>query len=77
MPYDVDDSGVAATSEDDEDIQLTAVGEVIFRASRHQNPEARSPGSQRSSVHGRLRTAGPHALPVAVTSTTEWREPNA
>ena len=41
------------------------------------NPEARSPASQRSSVHDRLRTAGPHPLPVAVTSTTEGREPNA
>lgn len=36
-----------------------------------------SPGSQRSSVHDRLRTAGPAPLPVAVTSTTEGREPNA
>ena len=53
------------------------VGEMIFRGLPPSDPEARSPGSQRSSVHDRLRTAGPHPLPVAVTSTTEGREPNA
>jgi hypothetical protein len=61
----------------DQHIQLTAVGEVIFRDLPPSNPEPRSPGSQRSSVHDRLRTTGPHPLPVAVTSTMEGREPNA
>jgi hypothetical protein len=47
------------------------------RASRHQTQR---PGRQQASglsVHDRLRTAGRHPLPVADTSTTEGREPNA
>ena len=49
---------------------------ALATASPQSNSEARSPASQRSSVHDRLRTEGSHALPVAVTSITEGREPN-
>ena len=61
----------------DQHIQLTAVGEVIFRASRHQahRPDRQEASGLQFTTDFGLRARTP--LPVAVTSTTEGREPNA
>ena len=58
----------------DQHIQLTAVGEVIFRASRHQ---AHRPDRQEASGLQFTTDFGLRARTLAVTSTTEGREPNA
>src|SRR5438105_8879792 len=61
----------------DQHIQLTAVGEVIFLASRHQTqrPDRRETGGLRFTTDFGLRARTPCRL--GVTSTTEGREPNA
>ena len=61
----------------DQHIQLTAVDEVIFRASRHQTqrPDRQEASGLQFTTDFGLRACTP--LPVAVTSTTEGREPNA
>lgn len=60
------------------DVLIVGCGPAgLVLAAQMANPEARSPASQRSSVPRQTSDAGPHPLPVAVTSTTEGREPNA
>jgi hypothetical protein len=70
-------STCAHSSPFDQYIQLTAVGEVIFRASRRQTQRPDRQEDSGLQFTTDLRTAGPRPLPVAVTSTAEGREPNA
>ena len=61
----------------DQRIQLTVVGEVIFKASRHhtQTPDRQETSGLQFTTDFELRACTPCRL--AVTSTTEGREPNA